>query len=468
MSRSAGSVSGGNKTKIICTIGPSSESVEMLTSMVKAGMNVARLNFSHGTHENHTLLINNIRTVAKNLNKNITIIQDLQGPKIRVLDLKEPVTVKEGQEVVIGQDFNLDFNIVKAIKVGQRILIEDGLIELEVKKVQGSKIYCLALCAGKIQSNKGVNLPNTKLTIPALTEKDIEDLKFGLQQDVDYVALSFVRSPKDVTELKKLILKYNPKNLEAPKIIVKIEKPEGVKNFDSILKVTDAVMVARGDLGVEMAENEVPIIQKTLIQKCLAASKPVIVATQMLDSMIRNPRPTRAEVSDVANAVIDQADCVMLSGESAFGKYPLEAVQAMSDIIKTTEKSNFLPSHKKLKGSKTEAEAESLFQLIEKTKAKAVIGITESGFTAREVAHERPHMAELLMFTTSPKVLRQLNLIWGVKAFNISLPQDLEQVKKYTIKTAQEEKIAKKGEKVIFVIGEAKKHKLNLIEVKTI
>jgi pyruvate kinase len=331
------------KTKIVCTLGPTSQSIKTLTEMVKAGMNVARLNFSHGDHENHALLINNIRTVAKKLGKTVAIMQDLHGPKIRVLEMAQPLDVKVGQEVVIGKDFKLDLDVMKSIRPNQRILIEDGLIELEVKKVVRGKIHCTALSPGKIQSNKGVNLPRTKLHIPILTPRDIDDLKFGLAHDVDYVALSFVRTRKDVQNLKTLIAKFNPKNLVPPRIIAKIEKPEAVKNFDGILKEADAIMVARGDLGVEMPESQVPIIQKTIIQKSLRASKPVIVATQMLDSMIRNPRPTRAEVSDVANAVIDRTDCVMLSGETAFGKYPVKAVSEMARIIEVTEKSDFLP-----------------------------------------------------------------------------------------------------------------------------
>ena len=473
MSRGAGSASGGKKSKIVCTLGPASQSVKTLTEMVMAGMNVARLNFSHGDHENHALLIKNIRAVAKKLNKTITIVQDLHGPKIRVLEMKEPLTVKVGQTVIIGQDFSLDLDVMKSIRANQRILIEDGLIELEVEKIVGKKIYCVALSPGKIQSHKGVNLPRTKLKIPILGEKDIADLKFGLKQDVDYVALSFVRTAKEVVSLRELIAKYNPKNLDLPKIIAKIEKPEAVKNFDSILKVTDAVMVARGDLGVEMPENIVPILQKTIIQKCLKASKPVIVATQMLDSMIRNPRPTRAEVSDVANAVIDQADCVMLSGESAFGKFPIKAVSEMTRIIETTEKSAFLPQHIHLSSNstnKTEAVAESIYHLVSHTKAKAIVGATKGGFTAREVAHERPRNASLVMLTPKPKTLRQINMVWGVNAYLIPEVKNFENLMETMVSVAKSKKFIKKGDKVILVTGEplGQKENLNLVEVRTV
>lgn len=461
------------KTKIVCTLGPTSQSVKTLTEMVKAGMNVARLNFSHGDHENHALLIKNIHAVAKKLGTSITIVQDLHGPKIRVLEMKEPLSVKVGQSVIIGQDFKLDLDVMKSIRPKQRILIEDGLIELEVEKIIKGKIHCVALSPGKIQSHKGVNLPRTKLKIPVLSAKDIEDLKFGLKQDVDYVALSFVRTRQDIIKLRNLINKYNPSSLGKPLIIAKIEKPEAVKNFDGILQETDAVMVARGDLGVEMPENQVPIIQKSIIQKCLHAAKPVIVATQMLDSMIRNPRPTRAEVSDVANAVIDQADCVMLSGETAFGKYPVKAVAEMSRIIETMEKSIFLPPHKHLADrivNKTEAVAETVFDLAMHTKAKVIVGATERGFTAREVAHERPYHQHLVMLTPLPKTLRQISMIWGVEAYLVPLAKNFEELSKVMVNTLKAKKLAKKGDKIIMVTGEplGQKENLNLVEVKTV
>jgi pyruvate kinase len=461
------------KTKIICTLGPASGSVKTITEMVKAGMNVARLNFSHGDHENHAGLINNIRAVSKKLGQTITIIQDLHGPKIRVLEMKKPIDVKVGQAVVIGEDFYLDLDVMKSIRPKQRILIEDGLIELEVEKIVKNKIYCIALSPGKIQSHKGVNLPRTKLKIAILGEKDIADLKFGLKMDVDYVALSFVRNKKDVSDLKKLIAKYNPKNLTAPKIIAKIEKPEAVKHFDSILKESDAIMVARGDLGVEMPENQVPIIQKNIIQKCLKAAKPVIVATQMLDSMIRNPRPTRAEVSDVANAVIDQADCVMLSGETAFGKFPVKTVLEMARIIETTEKSAFLPQHKHLSDkvvNKVEAVAEAVFDLSMHTEAKVIVGATESGFTAREVAHERPYHQHLIMLTPNAKTLRQMNMIWGVQGFLTAEATNFEDLMADMMALLKKQRLVKKGDKVVLVTGEplGQKENLNLVEVKTV
>jgi pyruvate kinase len=461
------------KTKIVCTLGPACQDVKTLTAMVEAGMNVARLNFSHGDHQSHAALIANIRKVSEKLKTPIGIIQDLHGPKIRIQNLKKPIDAKIGQTVVIGQDFMLGKEVMQSLKVGQHVLIEDGLIELQVSKIQGGKIYCVALSAGKIQDKKGVNLPRTKLKIPILTPKDIDDLKFGLKQDVDFVALSFVRTRADVVHLKKLIKQYNPKGMVPPKIIAKIEKPEAVRNFDGILKEADAIMVARGDLGVEMPEAQVPIIQKTIIQKCLHAAKPVIVATQMLDSMIRNPRPTRAEVSDVANAVIDNTDCVMLSGETAFGRYPLEAVQQMTRIIQVTERSVFLPGHSHLLEktlSRSEAVSESVYDLATHTKAKVIVGATESGFTAREIARERPPFTRIIMLTPVEKVQRQMCLLWGTAGFLVPLVKRYEDLVGLMIKTVKDHKIVKKGEQLVIATGEpmGQRENLNLVEIKTV
>ncbi len=329
------------RTKIVATIGPASEKKSVLSKLIKNGMDIARLNFSHGSYENHAMLMRNIRAVAKQQHKKVTILQDLQGPKIRVAELSKPLTVKKNQTVAIGKDFDLDFDVSTTVKKGERILIEDGLIELKVIKVSKGLIVCKIVTGGVIQSHKGVNLPDSKITFPVITDKDVSDLQFGLKHGVNYVALSFVRDAKDLIALKKLIKKYLPARKKAPLVVTKIERPEAVKNFSKILKQSDMIMVARGDLGVEMPDWDVPIIQKDIIAKCRKAKKPVIVATQMLDSMIRNPRPTRAEVSDVANAVIDRADAVMLSGETATGKYPVEAVIEMRRIIEDTEASPY-------------------------------------------------------------------------------------------------------------------------------
>jgi pyruvate kinase len=459
------------QTKIVCTIGPASESVKTLTAMVKAGMNVARLNFSHGTYANHKLLMKNIRQVSKTLNTPIAIIQDLQGPKIRVAELKKPVDVKAGQSVTIGEHLELDYDVSKFIKPGHRILIEDGTIELKVIKVQGKKVVCEVITAGKIQSHKGINLPDSNLTIPFLTKKDIEDLQFGLKQDVDFVAVSFVRSKKDIVQIKHLIQKYNPSGFEVPQVIAKIERPEAVKNFDDILKEVDVVMVARGDLGVEVADSQVPIIQKTLIRKCLEAAKPVIVATQMLDSMIRNPKPTRAEVSDVANAVIDRADAVMLSGESAFGKYPVAAVTEMGKIIEATEASPYAGAACIFAGdknlSKVSAIAESACNLVANIQAKVIISLTQSGVNARFLSHQRPGVPIVVM-ANRPKRLRQLCMLWGINPVFVRSLEPLPKLVEQFIRDAKASKFLKKNDKILVVAGNPIDQKMNVVEVKTV
>lgn len=329
------------RTKIIATIGPASSEKRVLKLMIKNGVNIARLNFSHGSYENHALLIKNIRAVAKQLRRKVLILQDLQGPKIRVAQLSKPIIVRSGQTIIIGKDFSLDFDVSTLIKVKQRILIEDGLIELQVKKIKPGVITCQVITGGKVQSHKGVNIPDASIPLSTLTSKDLQDLEFGIKQKVDLVALSFVRNAQDIAQLKQRMRKLQTSTKKIPQIVAKIERKEAVKNLKSIVKVVDWVMVARGDLGVEMPDFEVPVIQKDIIALCHKLKKPVIVATQMLDSMIRNPRPTRAEASDVANAVIDRADAVMLSGETATGKYPAEAVLEMRKIIEDTEASPY-------------------------------------------------------------------------------------------------------------------------------
>ncbi len=297
-------------------------------------MSIARLNFSHGTYANHKMLVQHVRLVSRKLGLPVAIMQDLQGPKIRVKELKRPVTAKKGHKLILGKDFDLDADVSKDLKPSHRIFIQDGLIELVVQKIVAGKVHCLVVNGGKILSHKGANLPDTKLNLSGLTAKDVKDLQWGLKQGVDLVAMSFVRTAADITQLRNKMKGAK----RVPKIVAKIEKPEAVKNIDSIIKATDYIMVARGDLGVEVPEEQVPIIQNRIIKKCHRAKKPVIVATQMLESMVTNPRPTRAEVSDVADAVLDGANYVMLSEESAFGQYPVEAVKEMHKIIVATLK----------------------------------------------------------------------------------------------------------------------------------
>lgn len=477
------------QTKIICTIGPACESPKVLNELVKNGMNVARLNFSHGSYENHLELMKTIRAASVKNDKAVAILQDLQGPKIRVGKLPEPFVMKRGQKVILGKDFDMDFDISTSVQKGERILIEDGLMELKITDVnptrKGSKthgtITCKVINGGVVNSHKGINLPDSTITFPIMTAKDIADLKFGLQNDVDYVALSFVRDDKDIINLKKLIEKNLPKGMTAPKVIAKIERKEAVANFDSILRVTDGVMVARGDLGVEMDASQVPLIQKDLIAKCNMYAKPVIVATQMLDSMIRNPRPTRAEVSDVANSVIDHADAVMLSGESATGSYPIQAVTEMRRIIEATEASPYddMPAHpfaqrreddNSVEDYKASLIAGAVLRLAIGVDAGAIIGTTESGYTARFVSRERPK-PPILILTDSPKVYRQMALLWGVRPLytkDMATLKNVEGLLKHFVTKTKMMKLVKKGEKVVLVAGNPLGERMNLVQAVTV
>lgn len=458
------------RTKIVCTIGPASASPKVLISMVKAGMNVCRLNMSHGTHQSHAKLIKNIRAVSKKTNEPLAILMDLQGPKIRVGNLPESgFKLEAGKKVVFTNDISKDgsakdrskipvtyLGLHKDIKPGSRMLLDDGLLEAKVLEIKGKDVHAEVVTGGTLTSHKGLNLPDVTISIPAITDKDKEDIKFGIKQKVDFVALSFVRTANDVRALRKLI---SGKSAEAApiQIIVKIEKHEALKNFDEILEATDAVMVARGDLGIETPAQRVPVHQKEIIDKCRHACKPVIVATQMLDSMIRNPRPTRAEVSDVANAVIDHADAVMLSGESATGKYPVQAVEIMAKTIEETEKSKFDDVSigteiKEETGEKVAVTA--MAALLEKlTGAKIILGASWSGNTGRLVAHYRSE-APVVMGSPNQRVVRQLNLSWGVKPFLLKKVKRVDSLMNELITYAKKSKLVKVGDRIILLSGE--------------
>jgi pyruvate kinase len=422
------------RTKIVCTIGPASASEAALTAMIEAGMNVARLNFSHGTHEQHAELIRMIRAVSERAGEPVAILQDLQGPKIRVGDLpKEGVTLKAGEKVIFTTGeadiaaMRLPVTYPKLhedVKPGERILLDDGLLSAKVLSVEGREVTCEVIDGGPLTSHKGVNFPESKLTISSLSDKDRDDVRFGIEQRVDWVALSFVRTANEIRELRALIdkdaaeLGLAKEEAAMPtRIIAKIEKREAVDNIDEILKEVDAIMVARGDLGIETPAEGVPVIQKMLIKKCLAAAKPVVVATQMLDSMIRNPRPTRAEVSDVANAVIDHADGVMLSGESAGGKYPVEAVQTMAAIVAETEASELDDldvSHRAGDANSTEAAVSEIANvLVRDIDVKLILVVSTDSASARLVSRFRPGIAIAATFT-DPRPARQTNVSRGV------------------------------------------------------
>lgn len=416
------------RTKIVCTIGPSSESEEVLEQLVNEGMSVARLNFSHGSIPEHKIKIDRIKKVREKLQRPVAIMFDTKGPEIRLGNLKddmEPYLHVDDEYILTTEDIIGDEKIAsitykelpKDIKKGDSILIDDGLIELKVESVTGAKIHTKVVNGGFIKSKKGVNVPNVKLRLPSLTEKDIADLKFGVKEDIDFVAASFVRTKEDVLNIRSVLESEGMYNIQ---IISKIENKEGLENIDDIIEVSDGIMVARGDLGVEIPTEEVPIVQKEIIKKCNLKGKPVITATQMLDSMIRNPRPTRAEANDVANAVLDGSDAIMLSGETASGAYPVEAVKTMAKIARAMEGSidyDELLREKILMNDRniTNSIGKSTCQIAADINADAIITATTSGGTSRAIAKFRPKN-QIIAVTTDKKVRRQLSLTWGVEA----------------------------------------------------
>lgn len=472
------------RTKIVCTIGPASDKKETLKKMIKGGMNVARLNFSHNIHAYHGKVIKSVRSLSKEMKTPIAIIQDLQGPRIRLGELPEKgVVIKKNQSIVLTTNKNYTDKIPVTYKdmhadveAGQRILIADGTIELKVENVSKKDIECKVITGGTLFSHKGINLPDTNVRIPSLTVKDEGDLMFGVKSGVDYVALSFVRTAKEVYDLKYLIQKYAKKlNLKEPpiKVIVKIERREAIDNIDEIIEATDAVMVARGDLGIELPAEDVPLMQKMIIDKCLQASKPVIVATQMLDSMINNPRPTRAEVSDVANAVIDHTDAVMLSGETANGKFPVETVETMKKIIEKTESSTYddLVLKDKIKKIVPTNEAISSVakMLSESLKTELILVASLSGYSGRIVSRYRPEVP-IWVACDNERVQRQLYLSWGVSPFILPTCDSFEELVDRSIGYLKKLKLLKIDDKIIIIAGEpvGKSGNINLIEIRNI
>ncbi len=416
------------RTKIVATMGPASLKKETLKDMMLAGLNVCRLNFSHGSHQDHAGAVALIRELNEELSLNVAILADLQGPKIRTHEMENNgVLIEVGQQIdvvvdkVLGNNerFSINYNLLpRDVNPGERILLDDGKLVLEVKETdKKSKIRCEVIQGGLLCSKKGVNFPNTKISMPSLTEKDIEDLNFALKLGVDWIGLSFVRTAKCITDLKERIAKKRSIAL----FVAKIEKPEALENIDAIIEASDALMVARGDLGVEVPYQNVPLIQKMIISKSISKAKPVIVATQMMESMLNSLTPSRAEVNDVANAVLDGADAVMLSGETSVGQYPVQVVQTMANIIKEMESHPSLYHKEELppKGSPRFISDSICFnacRLAQRVEAKGIITMTYSGYTAYKIASQRPE-SHIYVFTSNRKILTQLNLVWGVRAF---------------------------------------------------
>ena len=452
------------KTKIVCTIGPKTESVEKLTELVNAGMNVMRLNFSHGNFAEHSVRIQNIRVVSENLNKKIAVLLDTKGPEIRTIKLEngEDVILTAGQLFTFTTDINVVGNkdsvavtypgFAKDLSPGAIILVDDGLIEMKVVETTDTEVKCTVLNTGALGENKGVNLPNISVGLPALSEKDKADLAFGCEQEVDFVAASFIRKADDVREIREILFNNGGENIQ---IISKIENQEGVDNFDEILAESDGIMVARGDLGVEIPVEEVIMAQKMMIKKCNKAGKVVITATQMLDSMINNPRPTRAEAGDVANAVLDGTDAVMLSGETAKGKYPVEAVSIMANICERTDNSmssdlgaNIVAKSMRI----TEAVCKGAVETTEKLCDPLIVVATRGGKSAKSVRKYFPK-ANILAITTNEKTAQQLCLTKGVSTCIVAQIDSTDEFYRKGKELALATGLAKEGDIVVMVSG---------------
>ncbi|CAN5427153.1 pyruvate kinase [soil metagenome] len=451
-----------NRTKIVATLGPATMDPEVIEKMILAGVDVCRINGSHGEYEMMSHLINTVRAINEKLQTHIAILFDLQGPKIRIGDLTNgDFLLRDNEDFILTphkvagtrEAVYIKYpNFHKDVKIGNRVLVDDGKIELEVTEfLSDERVKTKVIHGGMLSSRKGVNLPNTVISLPSLTEKDREDLEFAIQHDVEWIGLSFVRNPEDVIELKQIIKDKNSRS----RVIAKIEKPEAVKNIDEIIAVADGVMVARGDLGVELPMEKVPVIQKLIVQKCNEASKPVIIATQMMESMINTYRPTRAEANDVGNAVYDGADALMLSGETSVGKFPIETVQAMQKIIKEVEKLDSIyfretPPSRESENFITESICYTSCTMARQAEAKAIVAMTHSGMTAFKISSHRPK-AHIYIFTDNKPILTLLNLVWGVRGFYYdkyeSTDTTISDVKKYLV----DHKHVKSGEFMIHV-----------------
>ncbi|MCU7736614.1 pyruvate kinase [Priestia megaterium] len=454
------------KTKIVCTIGPASESVEKLVELINSGLNVCRLNFSHGDFEEHGARIVNIREAAKQTGKTVGILLDTKGPEIRTNTMENgAIELQEGSEIIVSmtevvgttEKFSITYpGLIEDVHVGSKILLDDGLIGLEVLEINKTdgEIKTKVLNPGTLKNKKGVNVPNVSVNLPGITEKDANDIVFGIQQGIDFIAASFVRRASDVLEIRELLEKHNAAHIQ---IISKIENQEGVDNIKEILEVSDGLMVARGDLGVEIPAEEVPLVQKDLIKQCNALGKPVITATQMLDSMQRNPRPTRAEASDVANAIFDGTDAIMLSGETAAGSYPVEAVQTMHSIASRAEQalnySEILQQRSKQVGpSITDAIGQSVVHTALNLNASAIVAPTESGYTAKIVSKYRPQ-SPIVAVAANDSVARRLSLVWGVTPVVGERVNTIDDMLDHAVNDAVKTGVVAHGDLVVITAG---------------
>lgn len=469
------------RTKIVATLGPASANKETLLSMIKVGVNVCRLNFSHGSQADHQKVIDTIRDINQKYKIHVGILADLQGPKIRIGMVKDGgIHLINGNHIeittneMIGDENQIYItysNFPKDVRAGEIILLDDGKLQLRVLDTNNKdKVSCEVVHGGILTSRKGVNLPNTKISIPSLTEDDLNNLEFALANDVEWIGLSFVRTGEDIIDLKRIINRSG----KTARVIAKIEKPEAVENIDDIIRATDGVMVARGDLGVELPMEQVPVLQKMIARKCREASKPVIIATQMLESMITTPRPTRAEVNDVANSVLDGADAVMLSGETSVGEFPVIVIETMSKIIKNIEETAYpFYTPKKLNPASpsyiADAVCGSAVYLSEKTNAQGIISMTSSGYTAFEISSHRPK-ATTYIFTNNKNLLSAMSLLWGVRAFYYDKSESTDRTISDVNRILKEEKMIVPGDVVINTAAMPieKRGKTNMIKVTVV
>ncbi len=467
------------KTKIVATLGPASRSKEMIETLILNGVNVFRINLSHDVHEKHREVIRIIKELDKKYKSHVAILSDLQGPKLRIGDVEnDSIELMDGQEIIfttrncMGNPACLYMSyqeFAKDVKPGEAILIDDGKIKLEVIRTDGKEdVVAKVIHGGTLTSKKGVNLPNTKISLPSLTEKDIEDARFAIAEGVNWIGLSFVRSAADMEPLREMIQAAN-----APiSIIAKIEKPEAFSNIDEIIREADGIMVARGDLGVEMSFDSVPILQKMIVRKCLATAKPVIIATQMLESMISSFRPTRAEANDVANAVMDGSDAVMLSGETSVGNFPVEAVQAMRQIVTYTEDHGFEYGKEIFQPDPTQRSfirdsiCYNAFRMSQQVHVKAIVVFTNSGYTARRIASYRPY-AKIYAFTNNPNLIYKMSVLWGTKAYFYEEFENTDEAIAESIKILREENVVDTGDNILHVgnIPIEKKGSANMIRL---
>ncbi|NLD46065.1 MAG: pyruvate kinase [Clostridiaceae bacterium] len=452
------------KTKIVCTLGPAVDDESILTELFGNGMDIARMNFSHDNHQGHKKRVERFKKIREIIGRPVPLLLDTRGPEIRTGRFERgEETLKEGDtftltnKEIAGNENMVSISykdLYKDVKKGGRILINDGLVELEITDIKNKDIVCKVINGGTIGNTKGINVPDAKINLPALTSQDVEDIIFGIENEFDFIAASFVRKASDVIEIRKVLEKHKGSDI---KVIAKIENREGIKNFDEILKVADGIMVARGDLGVEIFVEEVPIVQKMLIEKCYRAGKPVITATQMLDSMIRNPRPTRAEASDIANAIYDGTSVIMLSGETAAGKYPVESLRMMSKIAIEAEKSmdywkRFTTMQYDLASNVTNAISHATCTTAMDLKAEAIITVTHSGNTARMISRFRP-ACPIIATTVSPRVHRQMMLSWGVKPYLVDEASSTDEMFDMGVEKALESGCVRNGDLVVITAG---------------